>query len=131
MRFKIHRPVVGDIKTCTIKKTASGEWDISLSCEVKAMPLEPKAEAIAVDVGIESFATLSDGKKIANPRFFKKAEKALAKAQHQYICLEDLNIRKMMSGSHFAKSIADASWNQFHQFLTYKAAEAGDRKSVV
>ena len=31
----------------------------------------------------------------------------------------------MMEGSHFAKSIADASWNQFRQCLTYKAEEAG------
>ena len=31
----------------------------------------------------------------------------------------------MIEGSCFAKSISDASWNQFRQFLTYKAAEAG------
>ena len=37
----------------------------------------------------------------------------------------------MMEGSHFAKSIADASWNQFRQFLTYKAAEAGRKLGVV
>jgi len=31
----------------------------------------------------------------------------------------------MIQGSYLAKSITDAGWNQFHQFLTYKAAEAG------
>jgi putative transposase len=176
VRVKMHRPVVGDIKTCTIKKTAGGEWDITFSCEVRPVPLEPKTEAVAVDVGIESFATLSNGTKIENPRFFKKGEKALAKAQrklskldkgtkerrkkgkvvakiheriknqrkdfchkqakkivdqYQYICIEDLEIKNMIEGSHFAKSIADASWNLFRQFLTYKAAEAGRKLGVV
>ena len=176
IRIKMHRPVEGEIKTCTIKKTASGEWDITLSCEVSAVPLELKAEAIAVDVGIESFATFSNGERIENPRFFKKGEKALAKAQrklsklekgtkerrkagkgvakiheriknqrkdfchkqakkiidqYQYICIEDLNIKNMLAGSHFAKSIVDASWNQFRQFLTYKAAEAGRKWGLV
>ncbi len=42
--------------------------------------------------------------------------------QYQYICVDDLNIKKMIEGSHFAKNITDASWNQFRQFLTYKAA---------
>ena len=37
----------------------------------------------------------------------------------------------MIEGSHFAKSITDASWNQFLQFLTYKAAEAGRKMGVV
>ncbi len=44
--------------------------------------------------------------------------------QYQYICVEDLNIKKMIEGSSFAKSITDASWNQFRQFLTYKAARS-------
>lgn len=176
LRVKVHRPVEGEIKTCTIKKTASGAWDIILSCEVKAVPLEMKTGAVAVDVGIESFATFSDGKKIENPRFLKKGEKVLAKAQrklsklqkgtkerrkagktvakiheriknqrkdfchkqakkiidqYQYICIEDLNIKNMIEGPHFAKSIVDASWNQFRQFLTYKAAEAGRKLGVV
>ncbi len=175
IRIKMHRSIEGEIKTCTIKKTASGDWDIFLSCEVRVSPLEPKTEAIAVDVGIESFATFSNGRKIENPRFFKKEEKALAKAQrklsklekgtqerrkagkvvakiheriknqrkdfchketkkivdqYQYICIEDLNIKNMMKGF-LAKSIADASWNQFRQFLTYKAAEAGRKLGVV
>ncbi len=176
IRVKMHRPIDGEIKTCTIKKTALGEWDISLSCEVRTVPLEPKVEAVAVDVGIESFATFSNGERIENPRFFKKGEKTLAKAQrklnklekgtkerrkagkvvakiheqiknqrkdfchkqarkivdhYQYICVEDLNVRNMIVGSHFAKSIVDASWNQFRQFLTYKAAEAGRKLGEV
>lgn len=84
IRLKMHRPIEGVIKTCTIKKTAAGAWDITFSCEVKAVPLEPNRETIAIDVGIESWATFSNGEKMANPRFFKRGEKALAQAQRKF-----------------------------------------------
>ncbi|HEY5236540.1 MAG TPA: transposase, partial [Rhabdochlamydiaceae bacterium] len=51
--------------------------------------------------------------------------------QYQYICVEDLNIQKMVEKSYFAKSITDASWNQFRQCLTYKAEEAGRKLGLV
>ncbi|MBS0622323.1 MAG: transposase [Verrucomicrobia bacterium] len=50
---------------------------------------------------------------------------------YQYICVEDLDIKKMTEGSHLAKSIMDASWNQFRQFLTYKVEEAGRKLGLV
>ena len=176
VRVKLHRPIEGVIKTCTLKRTASGEWDVSLSCEVNVTVKPPKEEVVAIDMGLESFATLSNCQTIENPRFFKKGVKCLAKAQkklsalkkgskqrckqgkrvakihehiknqrkdfchkeakkivdqYQYICIEDLNIRKMLKKSSFAKSIMDASWNQFRQILTYKAVEAGRKLGVV
>ena len=39
IRIKQHRPISGIIKTCTLKKNASGEWDVSLSCEVETRTL--------------------------------------------------------------------------------------------
>jgi len=39
--------------------------------------------SVGVDVGLESFATLSNGDKIDNPRFFRSEENALAKAQRR------------------------------------------------
>lgn len=176
IRVKMHRPIRGEIKTCTLSQNASGDWDVSFSCEVEEDPLPLKAESIGIDVGLQHFATLSNGQEIANPRFFRLGEKALAKAQqklsklkkgtkerrkqgkvvakiherignqrkdfchkeskkiidrYQYICVEDLNIKKMIEGAYFAKSITDASWNQFRQFLTYKAAEAGRKLGLV
>jgi putative transposase len=42
-----------------------------------------KTAPIGVDVGLTSFATLSNGERIQNPRFFRTEEKALAKAQRR------------------------------------------------
>jgi len=60
----------------------SDEWEISFSCEVETKPL-PTAEAplVGMDLGIENFASLSEGNKIDNPRFFRSSEKKLSKAQ--------------------------------------------------
>jgi putative transposase len=172
----MHRPIEGIIKTCTLRKNATGDWDVSFSCEVEVQPKPQKTEAIGIDLGLTHFATLSDRQEIPNPRFFQSGQKALAKAQrklgklekgakerrkkgkvvakvhekirnqrkdfchkeskkiidqYQYICVEDLAIKKMVEKSHFAKSITDASWSQFLQYLTYKAAEAGRKLGLV
>jgi putative transposase len=176
IRIKMHRPIEGEVKTCTLRKNASGDWLVSFSCEIDVEPKIAKQEAVGIDVGLKHFATLSDGTEIANPRFFRNGEKALAKAQrklaklnkgtsgrrkqgkvvakiherisnqrrdfchkeskkiidqYQYICVEDLDVKRMVEKSYLAKSITDASWNQFLQFLTYKAAEAGRKMGLV
>jgi putative transposase len=38
---------------------------------------------VGVDVGLSNFAAYSNGEKISNPRFFRKEEKALARAQRR------------------------------------------------
>jgi len=83
VRVTQHRPISGTIKTCTLRKNASGEWDIFLSCEVETQPLPKTEESVGIDVGIESFATFDNGEKIENPRFFKTSEKTLTKAQRK------------------------------------------------
>jgi putative transposase len=83
IKIRKHREIEGEIKTLTIHRTATSKWYACFSCEVEPNPL-PKTEAVVgIDVGLESFATFSTGKKIENPRFFRKSEKCLAKAQRK------------------------------------------------
>jgi len=83
VKIRKHRDIDGKIKTLTIRRTATSKWYAYFSCEVEPKPL-PKVSPIAgIDVGLESFATFSNGEKIENPRFFKKNEKSLAKAQRK------------------------------------------------
>src|SRR5207249_1017731 len=50
-------------------------------CEVEQEPLQVSEEAVGIDLGLLHFATLSDGRTIENPRYYRQAEKKLAKHQ--------------------------------------------------
>ncbi len=81
VKMVFHRPIKGKIKTCTVHRASTGKWYacFSVECEPERLPATP--EQVGIDVGLKTFATLSTGEEIANPRFFRKEEKALAKAQ--------------------------------------------------
>lgn len=83
MKIIQHRAIEGKIKTLNIRRDAVGNWYACFSCEVEPAPLPESRKAVGVDVGLESFATLSTGEKIANPRFFRRDENELAKTQRK------------------------------------------------
>lgn len=84
VKVRLHRPVKGSIHRVTIRRTSTGKMYASFIVEVKSEPLLFKDGAVVgVDVGLESFATLSNGEKIVNPRFFRNEEHELAKAQQK------------------------------------------------
>jgi putative transposase len=84
VRLVLHRPIEGSIKTCCVRRTSTGKWYVAFSCEVPDQPLPDAAEAaVGIDVGLSSFATLSTGKQIVNPRFFRRDERDLAKVQRR------------------------------------------------
>ncbi|MDJ0691956.1 MAG: transposase [Xenococcaceae cyanobacterium MO_188.B32] len=68
------------VKTVTVRHKADG-WYISLRLEDKSVPNIPKIEmssvrnAIAGDLGLNKLISLSDGEIIANPKFFRQAER--------------------------------------------------------
>jgi len=81
VRIVLHRPIEGRVKTLTVQRDAVGNWYACLACVVEPKPLPYNELVVGVDVGLESFATLSNGIKIDNPRFFRHAEQELAKVQ--------------------------------------------------
>jgi putative transposase len=83
IKIVLHRPVEGQIKTLTIQRDAVGNWYACFACDVVPAPLPVCDLIIGIDFGLESFATLSNGDRIANPRFFRRDERALAQAQHK------------------------------------------------
>lgn len=83
VKVVLHRPVEGQIKTVTLRRASTSKWYVSFSVETQPQPLSETTTAVGVDVGLTSFATLSNGEKVANPRFFRKDEKALARVQRK------------------------------------------------
>jgi len=81
VKIKLHRQLEGKIKTCTVKYEA-GQWYAVFSCELAEPESLPKVDSeVGIDLGITHFAALSDGTFIESPRYFRKAEKVLAKRQ--------------------------------------------------
>lgn len=79
IRVKWHRQVKGKIKTVTVRRTA-GRWHVCLSVEYDPEPLPEVDAEVGIDVGLEHFAALSTGDLIANPRWYKSAQKRLRRA---------------------------------------------------
>src|SRR5579883_1232323 len=84
VKIVLHRSLKGTPKTCTISKSSTGKWYACFSCEGEPERLPENTESIGIDVGLKTFATLSDGQEIENPRFFRVEEKALAKVQRKH-----------------------------------------------
>ena len=77
----MHREIKGEIKTLTIKRCADKWYTIFCYGGVVIDKIKPEEKRIGIDVGLESFATLSNGEVIENPKFFRKSEENLAKLQ--------------------------------------------------
>lgn len=83
LKVKFHRPVAGQIKTVTLKREC-GRWYTCFSVEVEIPePMPQTGEVTGIDVGLESFAVLSDGSVIENPRHYRKAQATLRRAQRK------------------------------------------------
>lgn len=76
-------PWEGVPKTVTISREADG-WYVVFSCaDVPTQPLLSTGQETGLDLGLESFATLSDGTMIHNPRCYRRAERRLKTAQRR------------------------------------------------
>ncbi len=79
IKIVLHREIKGRIKTLTIKITQTEKWFAVFGCEVSTEPQKHKfpKNKVGIDVGLENFATLSDGTKIENPRYLVASERRL------------------------------------------------------
>jgi putative transposase len=84
VEVNLHRPFEGRIKTVTVRRSSTGKWFVAFAVEQeRATAGEVPEAAVGVDVGLETFATLSTGETIANPRFFRADERDLKRAQRR------------------------------------------------
>lgn len=114
IRVKLHRPIVGKIKTCTIRRQ-NNKWYVCFACEVEPVVLPATGKSIGIDVGLEKFASLSDGSFVANPRFFRQEERALAKAQRKLSkgSKKRIHAKKVVSRVH--ERVSNRRHNFIHQ----------------
>jgi putative transposase len=83
VKIKLHRPTEGTLKQITVVVTGYGHVYAILSCDdVPVHSLPPTGERTALDVGLATLATLPE-EEIPNPRFYRSAERELARAQRR------------------------------------------------
>ena len=83
LKVKWHRELQGKIKTISLKREADG-WYAVFSCELPDTECPPSTlPAIGIDMGLSSFLTTSEGEEVKPPKFYRKAHKALRRAQRK------------------------------------------------
>lgn len=81
IRFAKSREVEGRILNVTIRRNPSGKYFVSILVEAEVQELPKTDSAVGIDVGLKDFAILSDGTVYSNPKFLRRLEEKLAKAQ--------------------------------------------------
>ncbi|WP_391558612.1 IS200/IS605 family element RNA-guided endonuclease TnpB [Robertmurraya sp.] len=81
IRFAKSREVEGRILNATIRRNPSGKYFVSILAEVDVQPFEQTGFSVGVDLGLKDFAILNTGEVFSNPKWFRKLEETLAKAQ--------------------------------------------------
>jgi putative transposase len=121
LRFVQHRPLPEGftVKTATIIKAAEGYF-VAFSLEDKSIPvadvaIHPTAvNSKGIDLGLEYFASCSDGEQIEFPQWFRQSEERIAKLQarkakmpHGCMGRKILALRIARIQSHVARSRQD------------------------
>jgi putative transposase len=90
---RLRLPKIGDVEvrwsrglpaapsSVTVTTDASGRYFASFVVEAGEDPLPEVAAEAGIDLGLAHFAVMSDGRKIASPKFMRRAERKLRKAQ--------------------------------------------------
>jgi putative transposase len=78
-----HRPLECTPKTCTVRRSSTGKWYVTIACEGEAQPLPATGEAVGLDIGLTSFYILSTGEQTPCPKFLRTDEKDLKRTQRK------------------------------------------------
>jgi len=139
IKAKLHRAILGIVKTCTVRRVGS-KWFVCFSVEQEDNFLPKSNDVIGLDAGLNCFLALSNGEFIDNPRFFRKDEKALAKAgrrqaktkkrsrdkiSHNKITRERRKANKVLSRIH------ERIRNRRHDFVHQTARRLVNRFGVI
>jgi transposase len=84
VKIIFHRSREGASKTATIGRAATGKRFVTISCEWEPIPSPPTGQQVGAAVGPSTYATLTEGDRIENPRCCRQEETALAKTQRKH-----------------------------------------------
>jgi putative transposase len=93
-RVAVHwsRPLEGTPKTLTVSREADGWYAIVSCADVPVQPLPATGNETGIDVGLKVFLVTANGEIVDNPRYYRRAERYLAKCQRR--------VARRQKGSH-------------------------------
>jgi len=83
VRMFMHCEIEGEIRTLNISHDGSGKWYASFSVKQESVTIQPEktGNSIGIDAGLLHLLAMSDGTVVDPPKFLKKGEKRIKKAQ--------------------------------------------------
>jgi putative transposase len=96
------RPLASAPSSVTVIMDAAGRYFASFVVQAGENPVPEVSAEVGIDLGLTHFAILPDGRKVANPRFLRRAERRLRKA-HKALS------RKVKGSSNRAKARVKAA----------------------
>ena len=85
IRIRQSQPVEEKTKSATFRRSADGKWYVTLTVEFDmpdiSLPDPVAANVVGIDLGLKTFATITDQEPIPCPKFFRKGQRKLRKAQ--------------------------------------------------
>ncbi|MEV4322645.1 transposase [Microbispora rosea] len=130
---KLRLPKIGDVpvrwsrdlpaepSSVTVVKDAADRYFASFVVETSDVPLPESAAEVGIDLGLSHFAVTSDGRKVDNPRFLRRAERRLRKAQQELSRKEKGSANRHKARAKVAKAharVADARRDWAHKLST-------------
>lgn len=82
VKVRWSRDLPSDPSSVTVVKDAAGRYFASFVVQTDPSEILPETTGeVGIDLGLMHFAVLSDGRKVSSPRFLRRAERKLKKAQ--------------------------------------------------
>lgn len=133
IKMRLHRPIVGKVKTCCIHRVGSKDnpkWFVCFAVEQEDDFLPPSTESVGLDAGLNSFLALSNGEFIDNPRFFRRDEKASAKASRKQAKTKKRSPERRRANQVLSR-IHERIRNRRHDFCHQNARRIVNRFGVI
>ena len=85
VKFRSHQDLssIKKIRHLTIKRSSSGKYYCSICCDVEVSELQHTGACVGIDLGLKDVIVTSDGQKIKNNHFAKKAQARIRMLQKQ------------------------------------------------
>ncbi len=127
VQVELHRQVEGKIKTMAIKKEGNEYYAIFTAEQIIHPPKIEDTNPVGIDMGLNNFVALSDGKTIQKPKFIEKRAKHISHWQRKIARREMKSKRRQKAKQELQKEWSKVTneSNDFMHKLSDKLVNAG------